>query len=418
MTLTASRFVNKTSIDGLKTVRPVGGLATAWEVFRAFLVLGLTSFGGPIAHLGYFHREFVEKRQWLEDNAYAELVSLCQFLPGPASSQVGIAIGLSRAGLAGALAAWIGFTLPSAAALVVFATSLTAINDKIGTHWLHGLKVVAVAVVAQALWGMGKSLSPDKARATIAVAAAAIATAWPSSVGQVSAIVVAGLVGMLWLPPAPGALATPHTARTSRITGSICLTLYFVLLFGLPVLAANTQLYVVNLVDTFYRAGALVFGGGHVVLPLLQTAVVPPGWVTNDNFLAGYGLAQAVPGPLFTFAAFLGAVSTGSPAGWLGAGIAVIAIFLPGFLLVIGALPFWDRLRRIGVVRRALTGINAAVVGLLLAAFYDPVWTSAIGNGFDFSLALAAFLALAWWRLPPWLIVLGAAVIAGGSAVA
>jgi|SRR5665213_1190950 len=413
-----SRSVNKSSSSGSNTAHPASRLKAAPEVFRAFLVLGLTSFGGPIAHLGYFHREFVEKRKWLEESAYAELVSLCQFLPGPASSQVGIAIGFSRAGLAGALAAWVGFTLPSAVALVLFATSLTAINDKIGTDWLHGLKVVAVAVVAQALWGMGKSLSPDKARATITVAAAAIATLWPSSVGQVTAIVAAGLVGALWLSPAPGTLAAPHTARTSHVTGTVCLTLYFVLLFGLPVLAASTHLYVVNLVDTFYRAGALVFGGGHVVLPLLQTAVVPPGWVTNDNFLAGYGLAQAVPGPLFTFAAFLGAVSTGSPAGWLGAGIAITAIFLPGFLLVIGALPFWDRLRQFASARRAMTGINAAVVGLLLAAFYNPVWTSAIDSGLDFCLALAAFLALAWWRLPPWLVVLCAVLIAGTGALA
>lgn len=391
-------------------VRPQFG---AWETFRAFLALGLSSFGGPIAHLGYFRREFVERRQWLDEHAYADLVALCQFLPGPASSQVGIALGLSRGGLAGAIAAWLGFTLPSAVVLVLFGTGLSAISDRIGHSWLHGLKVVAVAVVAQALWGMGKSLAPDKLRATIAVVAALVASVWPSSAGQVAAIAAAGMVGALLLPALTAAPTAPPEVHISRLTGALFLVVFFVLLAGLPILAATSGSYVAQLFDGFYRAGALVFGGGHVVLPLLQAQVVPAGWVSNDAFLAGYGMAQAVPGPLFTFAAFLGAVSTRSPAGWVGASIALVAIFLPGFLLVIGVLPFWDRLRQYSAMRRAMLGINAAVVGLLLAAFYNPVWTSAIGSRIHFCLAAIALLALVWWRIPPWLIVLAAGLVTG-----
>lgn len=388
-------------------------LRSVAEILRAFLLLGLTSFGGPIAHLGYFRQEFVDKRRWLDEHAYADLVALCQFLPGPASSQVGIALGLSRGGLPGAVAAWAAFTLPSAVALVLVATSLSAIGDRIGTAWLHGLKVVAAAVVAQALWGMGKSLSPDKARATIAVAAGVIASLLPTAAGQVGAIVAAGIAGMLFLPASTAPLGTPHAVNIRRSTGAAFLSVFFALLLGLPIVAAASGSYVVKLVDSFYRAGALVFGGGHVVLPLLQAQVVPAGWVSNDAFLAGYGLAQAVPGPLFTFAAFLGAVSTQSPAGWLGAGIALVAIFLPGFLLIVGTLPFWDRLRRYATMRRAMSGINAAVVGLLLAAFYNPVWVSGIGTAQDFALATTAFLALTFWKLPPWLVVVAAAVTTG-----
>ena len=388
-------------------------LRSVAEILRAFLLLGLTSFGGPIAHLGYFRQEFVDKRRWLDEHAYADLVALCQFLPGPASSQVGIALGLSRGGLPGAVAAWAAFTLPSAVALVLVATSLSAIGNRIGTAWLHGLKVVAAAVVAQALWGMGKSLSPDKARATIAVAAGVIASLLPTAAGQVGAIVAAGIAGMLFLPASTAPLGTPHAVNIRRSTGAAFLSVFFALLLGLPIVAAASGSYVVKLVDSFYRAGALVFGGGHVVLPLLQAQVVPAGWVSNDAFLAGYGLAQAVPGPLFTFAAFLGAVSTQSPAGWLGAGIALVAIFLPGFLLIVGTLPFWDRLRRYATMRRAMSGINAAVVGLLLAAFYNPVWVSGIGTAQDFALATTAFLALTFWKLPPWLVVVAAAVTTG-----
>jgi len=278
---------------------------------------------------------------------------------------------------------------------------------------LHGLKVVAVAVVAQALWGMGRSLSPDRPRATMAVVAALVASFWPSPAGQVTAIAGAGIIGALFLPAVTAAPVTPAAARIGRLTGALFLVAFFALLVGLPLLAAASGSYAAQLFDSFYRAGALVFGGGHVVLPLLQTQVVPVGWVSNDAFLAGYGMAQAVPGPLFTFAAFLGAASTQSPAGWGGAGIALVAIFLPGFLLVIGALPFWDRLRQNSAMRRAMLGINAAVVGLLLAAFYNPVWTSAIGSRIDFCLSAIAFLGLVWWRIPPWLVVVATALVTG-----
>lgn len=383
------------------------------EVFRVFLRLGLTSFGGPIAHVGYLRHEFVEKRQWLDEHTYADLVALSQFLPGPASSKVGIALGMSRAGLAGAVAAWLGFTLPSAIVLVLFGTGLSAITDRIGDGWLHGLKVVAVAVVAQALWGMGRNLAPDRLRATLAVGSAVVASVWPSALGQVGALVMAGIAGLLLLPLADVAPPTPRLAHIRRFGGAVFLALFFALLLGLPILAATSDSYVVKLFDSFYRSGALVFGGGHVVLPLLQAQVVPAGWVSNDTFLAGYGLAQAVPGPLFTFAAFLGAVSTQSPAGWLGAGIALVAIFLPGFLLIVGALPFWESLRRYQRMRRAMLAVNAAVVGLLLAAFYNPVWTNAIGSPADFCLAAVGFLALAFWKVPPWLVVIAAAIATG-----
>lgn len=378
-----------------------------------FFRLGLTSFGGPIAHLGYFRQEFVARRRWLDEHAYADLVALCQFLPGPASSQVGIALGLSRGGIPGAVASWLGFTLPSAIALVLFGLGVTYFSGNLGSGWLHGLKVVAVAVVAQALWGMGKSLSPDKLRATVAVGAAVAVTLFPSALGQVSVIAASGLFGWVFLRNS-GALPHNQIQTTSgRATGVLMLFVFFLLLFALPVAAGSTNSYGVKLFDSFYRAGSLVFGGGHVVLPLLQSQVVPAGWISNDAFLAGYGAAQAVPGPLFTFAAYLGAVSTQAPSGWLGAGIALVAIFLPAFLLIAGILPFWEVLRRYEAMQRAMLGINAAVVGLLLSAFYNPVWTSAIRNTADFSLAAVAFLLLAFWKCPPWLVVILAAAVAG-----
>ena len=383
------------------------------EVFLIFLRLGLTSFGGPVAHIGYFRQEFVARRQWLDEHTYADLVSLCQFLPGPASSQLGIALGLSRGGLGGAIAAWLGFTLPSAIALVLFGLGLSFVGDTLGTGWLHGLKIVAVAVVAQALWAMGKNLSPDKLRITIAVCAAAVATLIPSSLGQIAAIVASGLVGWAFLRTSealpPGFIQT----QTGKATAIMLLTAFFLILFLLPVAAENIKSYPVDLFASFYRVGSLVFGGGHVVLPLLQAQVVPSGWVSNDVFLAGYGAAQAVPGPLFTFAAYLGAVSTQTPSGWEGAAIALVAIFLPSFLLVIGILPFWDALRSHPVMQRSMLGINAAVVGLLLAAFYNPVWVSAIYNATDFCLAAFAFILLVFWKIPPWLVVLLAAVATG-----
>ncbi len=337
------------------------------EVLRAFLRLGLTSFGGPVAHLGYFRAEFVERRRWLDEAAYADIVALCQFLPGPASSQVGISIGILRAGLLGALCAWLGFSGPSAAAMILFGYGVTEFGNLADSAWLHGLKIVAVAVVAQAVWGMARSLCPDRERATIAVAAAMVVLAMPSASGQIGAIAAGGLVGWALLrggpQPSPTGSLAVHLPRGWSVAALVA---FFALLFGLPVLTAVASSQTIALFDSFYRSGALVFGGGHVVLPLLQAAVVPQGWVNNDTFLAGYGAAQAVPGPLFTFAAYLGTVMGPPPNGWLGGLICVVAIFLPSFLLLIGALPFWDTLRRRPGVQSALRGVNAAVVGLLL----------------------------------------------------
>ena len=404
----------ETQADQLAKTPAKSGPAGRWpEVLAVFLRLGLTSFGGPVAHLGYFRDEFVVRRRWLSDRAYADLVALCQFLPGPASSQVGLAVGLSRAGYLGALAAWTGFTLPSAIALVLFAYGVAALGDVSGAGWLHGLKVVAVAVVAQAVLGMMRSLTPDRERATLAIAAAALVLAVPGAWGQVGAIALGAIVGATLLrTEAP----TEHALlplSVGRRTGIAMLAVFFVLLFALPLLAAATSSQSVKLFDAFYRAGSLVFGGGHVVLPLLQASVVPPGWVTNDAFLAGYGAAQAVPGPLFTFAAYLGAVMGPTPNGWIGAVICLVAVFLPSFLLVVGALPFWKELRHRPMAQAALRGVNAAVVGLLLAALYHPVWTAGILNGGDFALAAAAFLLLVMWQVPPWLVVILCA--AGGA---
>jgi chromate transporter len=388
--------------------------SSVWEVFLVFLRLGLTSFGGPVAHLGYFREEFVARRTWLDDRAYADLVALCQFLPGPASSQVGMAVGLSRAGYAGALAAWTAFTLPSAIALVLFAYGVAAISSVAGSAWLHGLKIAAVAVVAHAVLGMMRSLAPDKERATLAVVAATIALSIPTAWGQVGAIVLGAIVGLAFLRN--GLAASNHVAMKltiGRTAGATWLLLFFALLMGLPILAAETQSKPIDLVDSFYRSGSLVFGGGHVVLPLLQAEVVPPGWVTNDQFLAGYGAAQAVPGPLFTFAAYLGAVI----GGWTIAALCLVAVFAPSFVLVAGALPFWEDLRRRVWAQSMLRGINAAVVGLLLAALYNPVWTAGITSQKDFALAMAAFVALYMWKTTPWLVVVLCAVAAGGLAM-
>ena len=388
----------------------------AFEVLRVSLRLGLTSFGGPIAHLGYFRDEYVVRRKWLDEKTYADLVALCQFLPGPASSQVGIAIGQLRAGTLGALAAWTGFTLPSAIALVLFAYGVDALGGTLGGGWLHGLKVVAVAVVAQAVLGMMRALAPDRERATLAVVAAVLVLAVPSAWGQVGAIVLGGVAGILLFR---GEAPADHAAlpvTIGRRTGAMLLALFVVLLIGLPLIAAAVPSQSVRLFDAFYRAGALVFGGGHVVLPLLQASVVPPGWVSNDAFLAGYGAAQAVPGPLFTFAAYLGAVMGPQPNGWLGAALCLVAVFLPSFLLVIGTLPFWDALRRRPLAQATLRGVNAAVVGLLIAALYNPVWTAGITGPYDFALAAAAFLLLFMWQTPPWLVVVMSAL--GGALIA
>ena len=389
---------------------------SSWEVLAVFTRLGLTSFGGPIAHLGYYRDDLVVRRKWLDEKTYADLVALSQFLPGPASSKVGIAIGLLRAGYPGALAAWAGFTLPSALALVLFAYSVAAFGNALGSGWLHGLKVAAVAVVAQAVLGMARALAPDRERATMAVVAAILVLAFPSAWGQVAAIVFGGLAGYALLhSAAPGDhVALPRVV--SRSAAIAALVVFVAILFGLPLLVAVLPNHGLKLFEAFYRAGSLVFGGGHVVLPLLQASVVPPGWVTNDAFLAGYGAAQAVPGPLFTFSAYLGAIMQPAPSGWLGAILCLIAMFLPAFLLVIGPLPFWDDLRRQPWAQSALRGINAAVVGLLLAALYDPVWTAGIAGAGDFALAIAAFLLLFMWQTPPWLVVVLCAI--GGAAIA
>jgi chromate transporter len=391
------------------------------QVFRAFLQLGLTSFGGPIAHLGYFREAFVVRRQWLGERAYADLVALCQFLPGPASSQVGLSIGLATAGLPGALAAWLGFTMPSAILLVLFGLGVQAWGTRLGSGWLHGLAVVAVAVVAQAVWGMARNLCPDKERAAFATAAAIVVLSAPGPLAQVAVIVLGGVAGWLLLTPADDGKHVPLGIAVPRGLALACLAVFFALLVVPPALIAaepGAPRSTFELLDSFYRAGSLVFGGGHVVLPLLQQAVVPTGWVSNEAFLAGYGAAQAVPGPLFTFSAYLGVVSGPAPASIATAALCLVAIFLPSFLLVIGVLPFWDALRQLGVMRAAMMGINAAVVGLLLAALYDPVWTSAIRAPADFALALAAFVLLEAWRVPPWIVVIlsaaaGAAIAAG-----
>jgi chromate transporter len=390
-------------------------LDSAGAIFRVFLRLGLTSFGGPIAHLGYFRREFVERRQWLGESAYADLVALCQFLPGPASSQVGFAVGLLRGGLAGGLAAWAGFTLPSAIALTLFALGAGAITGPAGLGALHGLKVVAVAVVAQAVWGMARALCPDRARASIAVLATLVVFSAATAAGQIGAIVLGGVLG-LWLcregtASAEGAL--PVTV--SRPVAWACLAAFFLLLPGLPLAVRLGAGHAIAVFEAFYRAGALVFGGGHVVLPLLEAAVVTPGWVSESAFLAGYGAAQAVPGPLFTFAAYLGAVMGLPPSGWAGAALCLVAIFLPGLLVLVGALPFWNAFRRRTWAQSAMRGVNAAVVGILLAALYSPVWTSAVLGPPDFALALVAFVLLTVWQAPPWIVV--ALTAAGGAAL-
>lgn len=363
-----------------------------------------------MVHLGYFHTEFVKRRKWLDDRSYSDLVALCQFLPGPASSQVGMALGLQRAGWLGALMAWVGFTLPSALALILFAYGVARYADLANSGIVHGLKVVAVAVVAQAVWGMARSLCPDRPRAALAVLAALLTLVLPSAAGQVGAIVACGIAGWLMLK-LPHAEAVTHVGYgVSRGAGVAALALFTALLLGLPLLVLATGSPLWALVEGFYRAGALVFGGGHVVLPLLQSAVVPAGVVGNSEFLAGYGAAQAVPGPLFTFAAYLGAVMNGPLSGWLGGLVFLVVVFVPAFLLVVGALPFWDALRQRDAVRSAMAGVNAGVVGILLSALYDPVWTSAIHGRADFGMALAAFGLLVYARVSPVIVVmLGAA---------
>jgi chromate transporter len=390
------------------------GRGSPLEVLAVSTRLGLTSFGGPIAHLGYFREEYVARRKWIDEQSYADLVALCQFLPGPASSQVGIGLGIIRAGLLGGIMAWIGFTLPSAIALMLFGFGVQRV-DIANAGWLHGLKIVAVAVVAQAVWGMARSLCPDRERATIAILAAIAVLAVPTALGQVLTIAVAGLVGWRLLPAT--VVPASHSARVplSRRAGIIAWVLFFALLGGLPLLRLVSPSQGLALFDSFYRVGSLVFGGGHVVLPLIWSEVVPTGWVSNEEFVAGYGAAQAVPGPLFTFSAYLGTVMHEPPNGLAGSALALVAVFLPSFFLVVGALPFWDTVRAHPSFQAALRGINAAVVGLLASALYTPVWTSAIAGPADFALGLAAFGLLMFWKLPPWLVVILTAL--GGAAI-
>jgi chromate transporter len=380
------------------------------EVLRVFLKLGLTSFGGPVAHIGYFREEFVVRRGWLDDATLSDLVALCQFLPGPASSQVGFTIGLIRAGYLGALAAWTGFTLPSAIALLLFAYGATALGGPAGLGLLHGLKLVAVAIVAQAVWGMAHTLCPDRERASIAGIATLIVLFGASSGSQIAAILFGGIAGLWFCRNSSPASTGAIVVSVSRTAGIASLVIFGLLLVGLPLLRGLGSSQGVALFDAFYRSGALVFGGGHVVLPLLRSAFVTPGWVSDDTFLAGYGAAQAVPGPLFTFAAYLGAIAQPSPHGVAGATLGLIGIFLPGLLILIGTLPFWATFRARAGAQAAMRGINAAVVGILGGAFYDPVWTSSVKTTEDFGVALVAFVLLIMWRAPPLLVVVIGAV--------
>ncbi len=390
---------------------------SALEVLWVALRLGLTSFGGPVAHLGYFHHEYVERRGWLSEEAYAEVVALSQALPGPASSQTGIAVGLISAGLPGALMAWIGFTLPSALALVAFGYGVGEIGNVESAEWLHGLKLAAVAIVALAVWSMARSLAPDRERGTIALVAAVVMLSWTAAGAQVAVIALGGVAGWLLFRSSATAAEVHLRAFVGRNVAIFAWVLFFGLLIGLPLAATLAESQALDLFDSFYRTGSLVFGGGHVVLPLLEREVVRPGWVTQDDFLAGYGAAQAVPGPLFTFSAYLGTVMQPAPSGVLGAIIALTAIFLPSFLLIVGGMPLWRLLRTNLSFQAALRGVNAAVVGLLLAALYDPVWTSSVLSPEDFAIAVAAFGLLALWKAPPWTVVVFAALAAEGVAL-
>lgn len=387
-------------------------MTRAGEVFIVFLRLGLTSFGGPVAHLGYFREALVERRRWLSERAYADIVALCQFLPGPASSQVGMAIGLQRAGVLGLVAAWLGFTLPSAVVMTAFAFGVTGWGSVTGAGWLIGVKAAAVAVVAHAVLSMARTLAPDARRATIAVGALAGVLLVPGALSQVAVILAGAVVGLAWLERSSPVDGDDEPVAAARRGPAVaCLALFAALLALLPWLSALTQNPTVALFDVFYRAGSLVFGGGHVVLPLLEVETVPTGLVTHDSFLAGYGAAQAVPGPLFTFASYLGALTAPGAAGLAAAGVATVAIFLPSALLVLGAMPFWQQLRHQHSALRALAGINASVVGILAAALYSPVFTQAVTGPQTMVLAAVALVALTKWRVPAWAVVLGAAAV-------
>ncbi|MDR5741391.1 MULTISPECIES: chromate efflux transporter [unclassified Caballeronia] len=381
----------------------------ALEVLVAFLKLGLTSFGGPVAHIGYFRREFVERRRWLDDETFTDLVGLCQFLPGPASSQTGFSIGLLRAGWLGGLAAWCGFTLPSVLLLVAFAVIAPRVGGPVGDGLIHGLKLVAVAVVAQAVWDMARRLCPDRRRAGMALAAIVALGVLTTVYAQVIVIGCGAVLGLVLCretaTPANRPAACEHEFRVSRTAGVIALAVFCALLFGLPLSSLTRDVHPIAIFDAFYRSGALVFGGGHVVLPLLQQQTVATGWISPNDFLAGYGAAQAVPGPLFTFASYLGWMAAGPTARWAGALVATAGIFLPGLLLVVAALPWWQALRSRPSVAAMLAGVNAAVVGLLGVALYSPVWTSAVRSAVDFGIAVCGFVLLTRWKTPPLAVV-------------
>lgn len=380
------------------------------EVFSAFLKLGLISFGGPVAHISYLREEFVSKRRWLDDAAYGDLVALCQFLPGPASSQVVFALGKQHAGWLGGLMASLCFTLPSAVLMILFGYGVAAFGDLQHAGWLHGLKLAAVAVVAQAVWGMGRNLCPDRARLTIAVAAAAMLLFLPGALVQVGVIVGGSVIGWwLYRKAIPRSESAGRADWKHHLVAGGILAVFFLLLILLPILASSTGRKDIAVFDSFYRAGSLVFGGGHVILPLLRAEVVPNGWVADDTFLAGYGAAQALPGPLFTFAGYLGTAIHAAPNAWVGGLWCLLAIFLPAWLLIAGALPFWQQLRAKTWTQAALRGANAAVVGVLLAALYNPVWTEGVKNAYDAATAVVALGLLQWWKIPPWLVVLLAA---------
>ncbi|KMY45602.1 ChrA protein [Bacillus sp. FJAT-27916] len=393
----------------MRTERKRISVKALLEILIVSTRLGFTSFGGPIAHLGYFHEEYVKRRKWLDEKGYAELVALCQFLPGPASSQVGIGIGIVRGGLLGGITSFIGFTLPSVIALILFALLLEGMD--IGeAGWIHGLKLVAVAVVAHAILGMAEKLTPDLKRKAIALIALIITLVWEMTFTQVAVIALGALAGYMLFKQEKEEDEAPFEIPLSRKVAAACLILFFGLLLLLPVLSEAFSIKWLAVFDSFYRSGALVFGGGHVVLPLLEQEVVPSGWVSEESFLAGYGAAQAVPGPLFTFAAYLGAVMN----GWAGGLLATAAIFLPAFLLIVGTLPFWAVIRQNPAMKGAFMGVNAAVVGILIAAFYQPIWTSTIKDAADFAAAAVLFSMLAYWKLPPWSVVVAGALLGIG----
>ncbi len=381
-------------------------MSRLFEIFFVSLRLGFISFGGPAAHLGYFREEYIKKRKWLDEKSYADLIALCQFLPGPASSQVGISIGMIRGGIAGGIISWLGFTTPSVIALILFAYFVTG-GSFADSGWIHGLKIVAVAVVLHAILGMGQKLTPDRPRITIALLAAIVTLFFPTAVGQIAIIIFAGIIGYFLYRNQEIPEIKEINVSISKTIGVIAWVLFFLLLFGLPLVRQFSQHLYIGLFDTFYRVGAIVFGGGHVVLPMIEREVVPQGWISEEVFLAGYGATQAVPGPLFTFSSYLGAAID----GWEAAIIAVVAMFLPSFFLIIGTLPFWNSIRRKSFVQAALIGVNAAVVGILLAALYDPVFTSAILSPIDFVIALCAFGMLHYWKISAWAVVIITAIL-------